>query len=273
MARWSTRLLRLLLLTYPREFRERFGADLERDFAQLLNARGPRAAWKYAWSDLRRAMPMTHSDDQRARQRRYAVALGGESHMGTLMFDLRHSLRALVTSPIFTAVTVLTPALGIGANSAIFSLVNAVLLRPIGFADPGRLTMIHEIIPESRVPRFGVSPADYIDLDRYQSSFTDLGIYRTRSMELSGSGEPESIAVAQTSAAVFPLLGVGAAEGRTFLPEEDQSERSVAVISDSDYSVRSRQSAVDSLIRQSSVQSTVCSIELPDWTTELQIVN
>jgi predicted permease len=229
---WSTRLLRLLLRTYPREFRERFGADLQSDFEQILITRGRRAAWQFAWSDLRRAIPMTHTDDQRARQRRFAVTLGGESHMGTFTFDLRHSLRALAKSPVFTAVTVLTLALGIGANSAIFSLVNAVLLRPIGFQDPDRLMMIHEIIPESKVPRFGVSPADYFDLDQYQASFTDLGVYRTRAMELSGTDSPESISVAQTSSAVFPLLGVGAAEGRTFLPAEDQAEQSVAIISE-----------------------------------------
>ncbi len=233
IGRWSTLLLRLLLRTYPRDFRERFGADLEADFEQLLAGRGLRAAWRYALSDLRRAIPMTHTDDQRARQRRYAVTLGGESHMGTLAVDLRHSVRALLKSPVFTAVTVLTLALGIGANSAIFSLVNAVLLRPLGYVEPGRLMMIHEIIPESRVPRFGVSPVDYLDLDQIQGSFTDLGVYRTRAMELSGTGNPESIAVAQTSAAVFPLLGVSPAEGRTFLAEEDQAEQSVAIISES----------------------------------------
>ena len=230
---WSIRLLRLLLRTYPREFRERFGADLEGDFSELMATRGPAAAWKYALSDMRRAVPMTHSDDQRSRQRRYVITLGGESHMGSLLFDLRHSVRALISSPIFTAVTVITLALGIGANSAIFSLVNAVLLRPLGYQDPERLMMIHEIIPESRVPRFGVSPVDYLDLDQYQASFTDLGVYRTRTMELSGSGNPESISVAQTSAAVFPLLGAAAADGRTFLPAEDQSEQSVAVITES----------------------------------------
>ena len=229
---WSVRLLRLLLRAYPREFRERFGADLEADFTELLAARGHRAAWKFALSDLRRAVPMTHSDDQRARQRRYAVTLGGESHMGTLLFDLRHSLRALIKSPVFTAVTVLTLALGIGANSAIFSLVNAVLLRPLGYHEPERLMMIHEIIPESKVPRFGVSPVDYLDLDQIQGSFTDLGVYRTRAMELSGTGDPESITVAQTSAAVFPLLGASAAEGRTFSPDEDQAEQAVAIISE-----------------------------------------
>jgi predicted permease len=226
----STRLLRLLLRAYPRDFRERFGADLEGDFEQLLATRGQRAAWKYALSDLRRAIPMTHSDDHRARQRRFALTLGGETQMGTLTFDLRHSIRALVKSPVFSAVTVLTLALGIGANSAIFSLVNAVLLRPLGYQEPGRLMMIHEIIPESRVPRFGVSPPDYADLDQYQSSFTDLGVYRSRTMELSGSGEPQTVSVAQTSAAVFPLLGVSAAEGRTFLAEEDQAERNVAIL-------------------------------------------
>jgi predicted permease len=232
-AHWSRRLLGLLLRTYPREFRERFGADLEADFEQLRVTRGLGAAWKYALSDLRRAVPMTHTDDQRARQRRFAVTLGGESHMGTLTFDLRHSLRALMKSPVFTIVTVTTLALGIGANSAIFSLVNAVLLRPIGFHDPDRLMMIHEIIPESKVPRFGVSPVDYLDLDQIQGSFTDLGVYRTRSMEMSGTGNPESVAVAQTSAAVFPLLGVSAAEGRTFLAQEDQAEEAVAIISES----------------------------------------
>lgn len=229
---FSIRLLRILLRIYPGEFRDRFGADLERDFEELLSTRGHGAAWKCALSDLRRAIPMTHTDDQRVRRRRYAVTLGGENHMGTLTFDLRHAARALAKSPVFTAVTVLTLALGIGANSAIFSLVNAVLLRPIGYQDPERLMMIHEVIPESKVPRFGVSPADYLDLDQYQGSFTDLGVYRTKSVELSGTGNPESVAIAETSAAVFPLLGVGAAEGRTFLPAEDQSNEAVAVISE-----------------------------------------
>jgi putative ABC transport system permease protein len=217
---------------YPREFRERFGADLESDFRQLLSARGRRAAWTFALSDLRRAIPMTHTDDQRARQRRFAVTLGGESHMGTFTFDLRHSLRSLLKSPGFAAVTIATLALGIGANTAIFSLVNAVLLRPLGYHEPERLIMVHEIIPESKVPRFGVSPVDYLDLEQYQTAFTDIGAYRTGAMELSGTGNPESVTIAETTAAVFPLLGVTPVEGRTFLPAEDQSDPSVAVISD-----------------------------------------
>jgi predicted permease len=228
----ATRLLRVLLRLYPREFRDRFASDLEADFDDILAARGWRGVVRYALADLRRAIPMAHSDDQRARQRRYAVTLGGEDRMDSLTVDLRHALRALAKSPVFTAVTVLTLALGIGATSAVFSLVNTVLLRPLGYESPGRLMMIHEAIPQSGVPRFGVSPADFLDLREYQGSFTDLGLYRVRSRELSGVADPESIHVAEVSAAVFPLLGVGAAEGRTFVPDEDRSEQSVVVIGD-----------------------------------------
>jgi predicted permease len=229
---WSTRLLRAMLRLYPREFRERFAPDLEADFDEILAARGRRAAWRYALADLRRAIPMVHSDDQRARQRRYAVTLGGETHMGSFAVDLRHALRALAKSPVFTIVTVLTLALGIGATSAVFSLVNTVLLRPLGYLRPERLMMIHEVIPQSGVPRFGVSPADFLDLREYQGAFTDLGIYRVRSRELSGVGDPENVVVAEVSAAVFPLLGVNPAQGRTFVPDEERSEQSVVVIGD-----------------------------------------
>ena len=79
MTTLSTRLLRLLLRTYPHEFRERFGADLEADFEQLLRARGRAVAWRYALSDLRRGIPEPNTAAQRSRQRRYAVTLGGES--------------------------------------------------------------------------------------------------------------------------------------------------------------------------------------------------
>ena len=79
---------------------------------------------------------------------------------------------------------------GIGANSAIFSLVNAVLLRPLGYESPID-DIIHEMIPESRIPRFGVSPADYGDLHRYQASFTDWGSTVRRPQSCPGPGEPE----------------------------------------------------------------------------------
>ncbi len=152
--------------------------------------------------------------------------------MGSLIFDVRHALRSLVKAPVFTAVTVLTLALGIGANSAIFSLVNAALLRPLGYQRPEELMMIHEVIPESKVPRFGVSPVDYLDFVQYQRSFGAIGVYRTRPYELSETGVPEQITVAQVSSSMFAILGVAPLRGQGLSIEDDSVDRSVVVISD-----------------------------------------
>jgi predicted permease len=222
---------RLLLRTYPRTFRERFSGDLEADFAQLLTRRGRLHAWRLASSDLVSAMrrppvPLTSTPAVLPPP----VRPGG-SFMGSLLFDLRHAVRSLLKSPAFTIVTILTLALGIGANSAIFTLVNAVLLRPLGYPAAERLMVVYQVIPESGVPRFEVSPADYIDLVAYQTSFTSIGAYRTRSLELSGTGDPEQIAAAELTASVFPTLGVSPAHGRVFLVDEDQQPTKVAVIS------------------------------------------
>ena len=151
--------------------------------------------------------------------------------MRSLLFDLRHGLRALVKAPAFTLITILTLALGIGANSAIFSLVNAALVRPLGFADPERLMVVYESIPPSGVERFDVAPADYLDLVQYQRSFSAIGAYRILTVELSGGGQAEQIDAAEITSSLFGTLGVAASEGRTFLPEEDQQQSNVAIIS------------------------------------------
>ncbi|HEY7055083.1 MAG TPA: ABC transporter permease, partial [Vicinamibacterales bacterium] len=151
--------------------------------------------------------------------------------MGSLKNDVRHAVRALVKAPVFTAVTVLTLALGISANSAIFSLVNAVLLRPLGYAEPERLMVIYEGFRGSPVGKIGVSPPDFVDLTTLQRSFSSIGAYRTQQYELSGAGEPEQISGVRVSASVLPILGVQAAKGRTFLESEDQPGHDVAVLS------------------------------------------
>lgn len=151
--------------------------------------------------------------------------------MGSLKADLRHAIRTLMKAPVFTAVTVVTLALGIGANSAIFSLVNAVLLRPLGYDEPQRLMLIYEGFRGSAVNKIGVSPPDFIDLVALQRSFSSVGAYRTQQYELSGAGEPEQIIGARLSASVFSTLGVHAAHGRTFLESEDQPGEDVAVLS------------------------------------------
>ncbi len=231
----SRRLYRALLGVYPREFRERFARDMESDFADLLSSRGRLGAWSKALRDLLRALPLTYAD-ARAERRRLARLRGfepsrGDTYMASLFFDFRHALRGLRKSPIFTIVTVITLALGIGANSAIFSLINAVLLRPLAYHAPDRLMLIHEVLPQSNVPRFGVSPPDFLDLAQYQRSFADLGIFRLRAFELAGTGEPEQVPGLQMSAAVFAALGVKATIGRTLAAADEQQNAAVAVLS------------------------------------------
>ena len=124
----------------------------------------------------------------------------------------------------------LTLALGIGANSAIFTLVNAVLLRPLGYHDADRLMLIYEVIPQSGVARFEVSPPDYLDLVAHQRSFSAIGAYRTRrssSRERRAGASPGG----RTDRLGLPILGVP--RRREAVPaEEDQKPSQVAVISE-----------------------------------------
>src|SRR5918992_265712 len=136
--------------------------------------------------------------------------------MNSLLFDLRHAVRTLLEAPVFTVVTILTLAFGIGANSAMFSLVNAALLRPLGFADPDRLVAIHEGIPQANLPKMPASAPDILDPQQYQQSFTAVAAYRENPMELSGRGEPERLTVVKVEPALFRLLDVEPLLGRTF---------------------------------------------------------
>jgi hypothetical protein len=227
----SQAIYRILLCMYPHEFRARFASNLEADFADLLQARGTMATWVRVVPDLCRSVPVTHARERAARKRARAIAYHGETAMGSLKADVRHAVRALVKAPVFTAVTVVTLALGIGANSAIFSLVNAVLLRPLGYVESERLILIYEGFRGSPLAKAGVSPPDFIDLTTMQRSFSSVGAYRTQQYELSGAGEPEQITGVRVSASVFPILGVRAAHGRTFLESEDQPGQDVVALS------------------------------------------
>src|ERR671922_2099618 len=105
--RRALRFYRLLLRAYPREFRERFGADLETDFLQLAATRGWRAAWTKTLLDVIRAIPLTHQDAHAEQRRRDRIA-GPFNPMSSLLFDLRHAVRALLRAPVFAIVTILT---------------------------------------------------------------------------------------------------------------------------------------------------------------------
>lgn len=155
-------------------------------------------------------------------------AVWGWPSLDAIRQDLRYVLRTLVRKPAFALVVILTLGFGIALNTATFSLVNAALIRPLGFADPERLVALHERFGVEDVP---FSPPDFLDVERDQQSFEDVAAYVNFSFELSGRSEPIRIDGAKVSAGLFPLLGVDPLLGRYFRPEEDTPGTEVAVLS------------------------------------------
>ena len=138
------------------------------------------------------------------------------------MNDLRYSIRVLLKNPAFTALALITLALGIGVNTAIFSVVDSVLLRPLPLKDPDRVVSIWE-----HGLRYGggtneMAPANYFDLRNQSQAFEDVGAFGDLNVNLTGEGEPERIDGQLVTANVFKLLGVEPALGRTFSPDEDR---------------------------------------------------
>jgi putative ABC transport system permease protein len=153
------------------------------------------------------------------------------SWMQDLIQDLHYGLRILRKSPGFTAVAVLTLALGIGPTTAIFNILEAVLLRPLPFKDPSRLVILHEGIPKMGYPKMDFSPADLAVFVRAQKSFDAIGSFQNEHVNISGEGEPERITSARVSASLFPMLGAEPMLGRTFSPEEDAPGHPFAMLS------------------------------------------
>jgi len=137
-----------------------------------------------------------------------------------LLQDIRYSARTLLKHPGFAAVAVLTLALGIGANTAIFSVVENVLLRPLPYPQPGNIVQIWNTYPP-QVPRGALSPGDYADWRRQNASFSEMGGYAqiSQGFNLTGEGEPQRVLGSYASAGLFPMLGIRLAAGRYFLPE------------------------------------------------------
>ena len=148
--------------------------------------------------------------------------------MDTLLRDLRYSLRILIKEPGFTLLGILTLGLGIGATTAIFTVVDSVLLRPLPYKDSDRLVVaLHG--PEASSP---VSPADYFDYQEQARSFDGLGAAQAWGGTLGGGDQPERVSGLQVSANLLEVLGVPALHGRTFVEGEDQRGRDrVAVLS------------------------------------------
>src|SRR5262245_5351391 len=154
-------------------------------------------------------------------------------HMRTLFQDMRFGVRMLFKNPGFTLIAVVTLALGIGANTAIFSVVNAVLLRALPYPEPERLVRFWEINPGRGWLDFAVSAPNFAEWRKQQSVCEQLTAYQFNTLNLTGGGEPERVAALSVTADFFSVLGVAPAHGRNFLPEEEQSGRNhVAILSD-----------------------------------------
>ena len=140
--------------------------------------------------------------------------------MDTLLQDIRYGIRMLLKAPAFVVVAVLTLALGIGGNTALFSVVSGVLLSPLPFHQPDRLLAVYTRSKD--FDRSSISYPNFLDWVRNNRSFSDLAAFRPDSFELTGLGEPERLRTEMVSANFFPLLGVDPVIGRNFRSEEDQ---------------------------------------------------
>jgi putative ABC transport system permease protein len=149
--------------------------------------------------------------------------------MQTLWQDLRYAARMLLRNPGFTVVAVITLALGMGANAAIFSVVNATLLRPLPFEDPDRLITIRETNP-SQSSEFKVSPGNFLDWKKQNTVFERLVAMQEASYDLVGAGDPERLLGMRVTDGFFAMLGARPQTGRDFLPEEDRPGHNNVVI-------------------------------------------
>ena len=152
--------------------------------------------------------------------------------MNTLFQDLRYGARIMLKQPGFTLVAVVTLALGIGANTAIFSLVNSILLRPLPFREPDRLVRLIQSSPKLGLSTWGVSQAGFAAYRDQNRSFETVALYNSNALNLTGEGEPERLPVTNATADFFKVFGVSPLLGRTFVEGEDApGKNTVCVIS------------------------------------------
>jgi putative ABC transport system permease protein len=150
--------------------------------------------------------------------------------MSTVVQDLRYSLRTLRKSPGFAAAAIGILALGIGANTALFSVVDAVLLRPLPFPEPGRMMRLQEVPPPPAGSLRAASPADYFDWRAQSRSFAALAAYRGGSLTLTGGQEPEALTAATVMGDFFSVLAIQPVLGRVFAPDEEEPGHDDVVI-------------------------------------------
>src|SRR5262245_18154410 len=205
-----------------RELDEELGYHIERQTEQNLRLGMNPVEARHA---ARRAFGGVEQAKERSRDAR------GARWLEEFWQALRYGARTLARNPGFTMTAVVTLGLGIGANTAIFSLVNAVLLRSLPFPQPERIMTLWEEAPADGVTRQGFAPGNYSDLKAQQTVFAQIAALTSREMNLTGDGEPEKLAgVAILEPEALDILGVKPAAGRLFLPGEYQRGSNRAIL-------------------------------------------
>ncbi len=214
-----------LLWLLPLEFRHRHGAEMEAVFSDMLgDVRGP-ISWlllhvgavgdvlRLAWAE-------------RKRERRGWT-------MDELIQDLKYTARQLARKPGFSAVLIVTLALGVGANTAVFSVVHGVLLRPLPYPEPDNLAMVWTQFPTQDLMEFDASAPEFWEYQEQNRAFEILAGYDTDQINITGGDRPEKLEAAQVTGEFFEVLGVPALQGRVFSAEDDvPGAGTVAVISE-----------------------------------------
>ncbi len=227
---------RVLLRMCPPDLRADFGAEMEALFlADLERARGigTLRVWARAIADvMRHGLGARQDAWHRFRKTSaYVESSTGGWWMDTLRYDLRHALRAMARQPATSLIIVLTLALAIGANTAVFSAVHTVLIRPLPYPDPGSLAMLWEKREAEGVMKNSVSAADYLDWSRLAQSFSAMAAQNEVTADLTGEGDPEKLPIAAVSSPFFEVFGLRPLLGRTFESGEDLVGRhSVAIL-------------------------------------------
>ena len=145
--------------------------------------------------------------------------------MRMTLLDLRYAARGLWRTPMFTFVAVATLALGIGVNTAIFSVVQGVALQPLPNRDLGRLVRVWEKNDSLNIPRFSASIPNYLSWQERAHSFEAFGTWRSNSATVTTGGDPERLTRLEATATIFPLLGLQPLAGRAFTPDEGSAGR------------------------------------------------
>jgi putative ABC transport system permease protein len=194
---------RLLLLLFPASFRAEYGEEMSKVFAARRGRENALELWIVTILDMLSNALRVHAD--------------------VLWQDLRWTSRVLRQSPGFTLTAVSVAALGMGANTTAFTLLDHVLLRPLPFSHPEQLVTLYQTQPANGYTRSNLSPPNYLDLRAMTKSFEAVSAYSGLSINLSGQGDPQRLDGANVGAGLFQILGVQPTLGRGFVPEDERN--------------------------------------------------